>query len=583
MRQLRLVALSVPALLFVLVSGTVLAAVPQEIQITATVTPTLNVSPTPVSELTYIVRPGDTLFRIAVRFRTTVRALAEANGITNPALIFVGQQLRIPGVPAATPTPQIPPTSTAAPTATAIPVATTTYTVQRGDTLFKIAVRFNTTIAQLVSLNELANPNIIYVGQVLKVPTQDADSAVPTVTIPVTPLPSATPALAASATPGQGGGTTSGFGFDYGIEAFLVDQEIDPLVADIKDIGMRWVKQTINWRDFEPVKGEIDFATLDEIVEGLNNAGIRILMTITAAPAWARSSNVENGPPDQFSDYADFASALASRYAGKVQAYEIWNEPNLRREWNSAVHSIGAASYYGLLQATYTAIKTGDPNALIISAGLAPTGFNDGVNAIDDRLFLRNLYRLGLSGVSDAIGAHPLGWANPPDAVCCVAPVGVETHFENPSFYFLNTLNDYRQIMVEANDGSTPIWVTKFGWGTSEDTAPPSANNVFLTYTSLGEQAIYVPRGFERGAELGFVGPMFVDNLNGCALNNAEACAYSFIGPDGQPRPVYEAVSDLINPRLQMNTVQPGPTVEPALPETTPESSTRLPTASMGG
>jgi LysM repeat protein len=583
MRQARLVALAVPVLLLLLISGAAFAAVPHEIQLTATVTPTLIASPTPVPELTYAVRPGDTLYRIAVRFRTTVRVLAEANGITNPALIFVGQQLRIPGIPAATPTPQTAPTSTAAPTTTPIPIATTTYTVQRGDTLFKIAVRFNTTIAQLVSLNELANPNIIYVGQVLKVPTQNAGVAAPTATMPATPLPSATPAVAATATPGQGGGTTTGFGFDYGIEAFLVDQEIAPLAGDISDIGMRWVKQTINWRDFEPVKGDIDFATLDEIVEGLNSAGIRILLTITAAPAWARSSNVENGPPDRFSDYADFVSALAGRYAGKVQAYEVWNEPNLRREWNSAAHPIGAASYYGLLQAAYAAIKAADPSALVISAGLAPTGFNDGVNAIDDRLYLRNLYSLGLGEVSDAIGAHPLGWANPPDAVCCVAPVGVETHFENPSFYFLNTLNDYRQIMVEANDGSTPIWVTKFGWGTSEDTDPPSANNVFLTYTSLGEQAVYVPQGFERGAELGFIGPMFVDNLNGCAINNTEACAYSFIGPDGQPRPVYQAVSDLINPRLQVDTVQPGPTVEPTLAEATPESSTTLPTASTGG
>ncbi|MBZ0284246.1 MAG: LysM peptidoglycan-binding domain-containing protein, partial [Anaerolineae bacterium] len=64
--------------------------------------PTAQVLPPVAGEITYVVRPGDTLFRIAVRYKTTVRILAEANNIVNPALIFAGQTLRIPGV---TPTP----------------------------------------------------------------------------------------------------------------------------------------------------------------------------------------------------------------------------------------------------------------------------------------------------------------------------------------------------------------------------------------------------------------------------------------------------------------------------------------------
>jgi len=184
---------------------------------------------------------------------------------------------------------------------------------------------------------------------------------------------------------------------------------------------------------------------------------------------------------------------------------------------------------------------------MVISAGLAPTGFNDGVNAINDRLFLNGLYAAGIAEISDAIGAHPGGWANPPDAVCCNPSVGVSTHFEDRSFYFLDTLTDYRQIMEQNNDGNTPIWVTKFGWGTSEDTVTPSSTNIFLTYTSLGEQAIYVPRGFELGSELGFVGPMFLYNLNGCETDetSSESCYYSLIGPSGMPRPVYAAVQNL--------------------------------------
>src|SRR5690606_6625483 len=152
-------------------------------------------------------------------------------------------------------------------------------------------------------------------------------------------------------------------------------------------------------------------------------------------------------------------------------AYEIWDEPNLRRNWNCMGDTprLCDLNYIELLRTAYTVINTVDPDALVISAGLAPTGFNDGINAIDDRLFLRTLYTQGLRDVTDAIGVHAPGWANPPDARCCEASEGVETHFESPLFYFLENIEAYRVIMVESGDGNRPMWVTKFGWGTSED------------------------------------------------------------------------------------------------------------------
>lgn len=531
-------------------------------------------------ETTYNVKPGENLFRIALRFGMSTRQLAEYNGIVNPRLIYAGQQLKIPAGVVPTATPAVPPP------ATAVPPPTSTYTVTSGDTLFKIAVRFKTTVAQLVSLNNLRNPNFIYTGQVLNIPTSSATTlpaVLPTATLAVAPLvPETTPTL------DQGGGVVvapapTGYGFGYGIEAFMVDQDVVTLTDQVVSLGVSWVKQQILWKDFEPVKGEIDFNTIDNIVNTLNEQGLNILLTVSAAPSWARSSTDENGPPDNFADYATFVGALAARYAGKVQAYEIWNEPNLRREWNSSVHAINPASYIELLRAGYSAVKAADPSAVVVSGGLAPTGFNDGVNAISDRVFLDSLYASGLADVSDAIGAHPLGWANPPDALCCEAPVGVLTHYQDPSFYFLGTLNLYRGIMVDHGDGGTAIWATKFGWGTSEDTDPPSENYVFVSYTTLGEQAIYDPRGFELGGQLGFVGPMFLDNLNGCLvqLGTVEPCYYSLVGLDGAPRPVFAAVqsavqspstgiplvpTDAVTPEVQP-TQELLPTLEPPTPE----------------
>ena len=99
------------------------------------------------SGTTYVVQAGDTLSGIAARFGTTVANLVSLNNISDPNLIYVGQVLIISG-------------STS---------NYTSYTVQAGDSLSAIAARFGTTVAELVSLNNISNPNLIYVGQVLKI------------------------------------------------------------------------------------------------------------------------------------------------------------------------------------------------------------------------------------------------------------------------------------------------------------------------------------------------------------------------------------------------------------------------------
>jgi LysM repeat protein len=118
-------------------------------------TPAPPVTP-PIAPSTYTVQPGDTLSAIAAMWGTTVSAVAVANGISDPNLIRVGQVLRKPGV---NPAP-IPPAGT--------------YTVQAGDTVSGLAAAWGTTVAAIVATNHLADPNRIYVGQVLIKPSGGA-------------------------------------------------------------------------------------------------------------------------------------------------------------------------------------------------------------------------------------------------------------------------------------------------------------------------------------------------------------------------------------------------------------------------
>lgn len=120
----------------------------------ASVTPAPAVSPPPTHSTAYIVQPGDTLSLIAQHFSTTVEAIAQANGIVNPNLILVGQSLAVP-VPQDAPPP---------------PPQTVVHVVQLGETLARIALRYNTTVWAITQANALSNPNIIHIGQRLVIP-----------------------------------------------------------------------------------------------------------------------------------------------------------------------------------------------------------------------------------------------------------------------------------------------------------------------------------------------------------------------------------------------------------------------------
>ncbi len=159
---------------------------------------------------THVVQPGENLFRIALRYGVSVQALATINGVANPALIYVGQQLVIPATsatapPTPTPAPATPdatsvfvtptlvvsptvmptlivsstvtPTLVVSPTVTptilSTPAATSvgrTHTVAAGENLFRIALRYGLTTNELAAANGISNPASVYVGQVLRIP-----------------------------------------------------------------------------------------------------------------------------------------------------------------------------------------------------------------------------------------------------------------------------------------------------------------------------------------------------------------------------------------------------------------------------
>jgi LysM repeat protein len=117
-----------------------------------TATPTAVPTEAVSGEQTHIVQPGENLFRIALHYGMTYHALAAANGIVNPDLIYVGQSLAI---------------SSEAPS---VPTGERTHVVQPGENLFRIALKYGTTVEAIAVANGISNVHLIYSGQSLRIP-----------------------------------------------------------------------------------------------------------------------------------------------------------------------------------------------------------------------------------------------------------------------------------------------------------------------------------------------------------------------------------------------------------------------------
>jgi hypothetical protein len=333
----------------------------------------------------------------------------------------------------------------------------------------------------------------------------------------------------------------------------MIGQDHGQITSTVKDMGFGWIKHQIVWKDFEPSKGNINWGDIDALVNSCHGAGLNVLLSVVKAPTWARGAQADlsvNGPPANPQDLADFMGDMAERYRGKVQAYEVWNEQNLHYEWGN--EALDANRYVQLLAAAYQAIKAKDPDAIVVSGAPTPTGANPPV-AIDDLVYLEQMYQAGLKNYCDAVGVHPSGYNVPPDANWRTwsDPTAV---FRGPSdnhhhsWVFRGTMEGSREIMVRYGDSGKKLWPTEFGWASVDGLGvSPVPGYEYAADNTADEQARYIVRAFEMGKGWGWVGAMFLWNLNFGPVAGAEdeKAAFGILYPNWTPRPAHAAVHDM--------------------------------------
>lgn len=318
-------------------------------------------------------------------------------------------------------------------------------------------------------------------------------------------------------------------------------------VDRVREMEFGWVKQHIPWRDVESIeKGNYDWYRVDKMVEMTNAAGLKMIARIDRPPVWAiieyENDGIrvtENQPPYRLSDLGDFCSALAARYKGRIQAYQIWNEPNLSREWGEL--SPDPIQYVELLEVCYEAIKAADPDAIVISASLAPTG-NTPPLAMPDDQFLIEFYEAGGGEFFDVLGLNAPGYMAPPE----ISPdeTGPDSPYGTYRWHVFRHVEDMRRIMVEYGDSSKQVAILEMGWTTDSREGSP-----YLWHAvSQEEQADYLVRAYEY-AETNWqpwIGLMTTIYFSDVAWTEEdEQYWWSITDPDGTPRPAYAALKEM--------------------------------------
>jgi uncharacterized protein YraI len=252
-------------------------------------------------------------------------------------------------------------------------------------------------------------------------------------------------------------------GFAYGGHARGLSTET---VNAMRTAGMTWVKYQVRYNQGDNPAGAAN------LIGDAHAKGFRILLGVVGDPG-----QVNNGGYNDA--YAGFAAGLA---AAGADAIEIWNEPNLDREWPAG--QIDPAMYTRLLAASYNAIKAQNPNTLVISGAPAPTGAEAAFpgRVMNDDRYLRGMVNAGALNYMDCLGAHYNEGIVPPTWT------SGDPRSEYYTRYYPSMVNVYADII----NNRRPICFTELGYLTPEGYGGLPSSFSWASNVTVAQQAAWL-------------------------------------------------------------------------------------------
>jgi hypothetical protein len=219
----------------------------------------------------------------------------------------------------------------------------------------------------------------------------------------------------------------------------------------------------VRWMELEPNRGQWQFARLDHFVALAEQHGTSLLLPLGMCPEWAVGPYLSNNSPPQSIDvWRTYVRTVVSRYRGRIKAYEIWNEPNLKDFWAGTTEQMVT-----LTKEAAQVIHAVDPDALVVSPSVTA---DFGIPWFED--FLKK----GGGQYVDVIGYHFYVAKLPEELVSLIQRV--------------------RQVISENGLGNKPLWNTEQGWiaaarPDSEEVAGGILARAYILAWATGVQRFY--------------------------------------------------------------------------------------------
>jgi murein DD-endopeptidase MepM/ murein hydrolase activator NlpD len=351
------------------------------------------------------------------------------------------------------------------------------YRVQPGDTLARIARRFGTTVAILVQLNGITNPNLIFVGQALRLPGGTG----PTPGGPgvVTPIP--------------------GGAFELGGQVQSLNANTQAVMRSAK---MTWVKRQFPSGDGNAIS----------FIGEAKAAGFKVMIALVGDKNQVTNAAYQDS-------YAGFAAQVARAGADAIQ---VWNEMNIDREWPTG--QINPASYVQLLSKAYTAIKAANGATLVITGAPAPTGAEGafGLQRVwnDDRYYA-GMAAAGAARFADCIGVHYNEGIVSPNQT-----TGDPRGDNYPTRYFQTML-----ARALANFPGKQACFSEIGFLSPEGYGPLPAGFTWAANVTAQQQARYLGEAVALARNNGRVRLMIVFNIDFTDYGEDPQAGYAIIRP----------------------------------------------------
>lgn len=309
--------------------------------------------------------------------------------------------------------------------------------------------------------------------------------------------------------PVAGSGATGSM--ELGGHIFAVDQAaVDAMRAS----RMKWMKFQVRWSLGEGTanaKGMIDIAKLN---------GFKVMLSVV-------------GLPEEMGNYESYIDSFAA-YMGQLaalgpDAIEVWNEPNIDREWPSG--KVNGAEYTKMLAKSFNAIKAANANVMVISAAPSPTGYagaagcvqNGTIHVCNDDVFFQQMADAGAANYMDCIGLHYN------EGILAPSATTGDPRDNFPTRYFGS--NNGR---ARAYISNRPICLTEIGYVSPEGYGPIAPGFAWGADTTVAEQAAWLAEAASISASLGYIRLMIVWNVNATLYNNNDPQAgYAIIRPGG--------------------------------------------------